>query len=1032
MVMGAQIAGAARRVNPAPRPLVRTGVAALVALAVACGGEPPPPSSRAPAGDTTADVRDATCPATAPAPTPLPDVAPQHRTAAYWVDRVRATQGDPDAALLDAEAVAAHRAALSLPADDGQPLGQADLREPVDPARLEAAVNGRLAAMRERLATGVYVGPDGEPAGPDLLAFLDPRPLPPLAPTLRRATAVTSIRCGPLRAPLLKAADPDPDFDRNACSAAHPGEVIQVLADYGAGMRLVRTRYALGFLPADAPLSAPVAEDAAAPPPPAATLTRRAVLEAAFARLGEPYGWGGRDGHPDCSRFLMDLFDGFGLGLPRHSARQARAGTFSIDVAAMDDLGAKALLLDSAARRGVVLLHFPGHVMLYLGRDDAGAPMAIHAFSEYVEPCPGGGETLRRADRVAVSTLALGAGSSRGSFLERLTTVTVIGAPPGPELRGVATPRRAAPPSVPEGDACRDDVDHRIFDLPALPNPEQPLRVVVTTSDDPGPAALRLLTPAGESLAPPTKRLGGPPFALVAEVPSPARGVWTAVLGDGPRVLACKRFRVLARRPRAWEVFDRDDPAVWTPRWRWEADTENLFAAFVEQLFDAPLDDRTWPSLQALVGDPERNLLYDHLGQREDDDLSLEPDCADLPYYLRGYFAWKLRLPFAYRRCTRGRGDRPPRCGELRSHLEPGRGVDPVTSASIFLRRDVKSGVHSASARTLPTDDDTDVYPVPLARRHLAPGTVFADPYGHLLVVAKWVPQGLDGAGALIGADAQPDGTVGRRRFWRGSFLFTPATDEVGAGFHAWRPVVFDPREGTVDVPDNRALARPGAAVHPYSRDQYAGSREDFYARMEALISPRPLPPEGRLRALVDAFGEQVERRVVSVDNGEAYLAGARAEPIEMPDGARIFLTSGPWEDFSTPSRDLRLLIAMDAVTGFPARVAGDPARFGVPPARAAETAAALEAALRDALAARAFTYTRSDGTPWTLTLLDVVERARALELAWNPNDCVEIRWGAPDGSDERATCRRRAPADQRSRMAEVRDWFRTRSRPAR
>jgi hypothetical protein len=41
-----------------------------------------------------------------------------------------------------------------------------------------------------------------------------------------------------------------------------------------------------------------------------------------------------------------------------------------------------------------------------------------------------------------------------------------------------------------------------------------------------------------------------------------------------------------------------------------------------------------------------------------------------------------------------------------------------------------------------------------------------------------------------------------------------------------------------------------------------------------------------------------------------------------MPDGAAIFETSGAWEDFSTPSRDLRLLIAIDVVQDFPDRVA--------------------------------------------------------------------------------------------------------------
>ena len=86
---------------------------------------------------------------------------------------------------------------------------------------------------------------------------------------------------------------------------------------------------------------------------------------------------------------------------------------------------------------------------------------------------------------------------------------------------------------------------------------------------------------------------------------------------DGASVLACKRSTVhdgaLAQDRRACRS------SVWTPRFRWEHDTLNLWSAFVEQLFDDPPDDeRTWTNLHTLLRDPERNLLIDHLGLDED------------------------------------------------------------------------------------------------------------------------------------------------------------------------------------------------------------------------------------------------------------------------------------------------------------------------------------------------------------------------------------------------------------------------------
>jgi hypothetical protein len=62
--------------------------------------------------------------------------------------------------------------------------------------------------------------------------------------------------------------------------------------------------------------------------------------------------------------------------------------------------------------------------------------------------------------------------------------------------------------------------------------------------------------------------------------------------------------------------------------------------------------------------------------------------------------------------------------------------------------------------------------------------------------------------------------------------------------------------------------------------------------------------------------------------------------------------------------------------------------------------------------------------------LAELVERAKRLETAYNPNDCVEIRWGATEGTEEHATCERRAPEEQRKRMQQYRQWFARRERP--
>ena len=151
-----------------------------------------------------------------------------------------------------------------------------------------------------------------------------------------------------------------------------------------------------------------------------------------------------------------------------------------------------------------------------------------------------------------------------------------------------------------------------------------------------------------------------------------------------------------------------------------------------------------------------------------------------------------------------------------------------------------------------------------------------------------------------------------------------------------------------------------------------------------------------------------------------------------MPEGAAIFETTGAWEDYSTPARDFRLLIAIDVVAGFPGRVARRSARYAMSEGKSiADVRAELQQVLASELAKRKISYTRSDGSAWTLSLKDVIERTPEFEMGYNPNDCVELRWGAPARSEEASTCKQHAPSAQRAKMTTYRMWFHQRHWPA-
>jgi hypothetical protein len=653
--------------------------------------------------------------------------------------------------------------------------------------------------------------------------------------------------------------------------------------------------------------------------------------------------------------------------------------------------------------------------------------------------------------------------------------------PPSPPADPIAGPVRAAAPALapvvptdpaetpavaPPRPSCGDSGHVLVFVSPEHPTRGKAIDARLVLSPPSASSSARPQVIAGE-------RRGGPPYYWLAQVEAPAVGAWHATFS---RDVACGG-EVLAKRDAA-VAYGRTPAApappgaLWAVRAAWSGALENLYSTWIDHLFDAPLDvEPSWSALHEVLRDRSRNFLFDHLGENEDElGIVVMPDCADLPYFLRAYFSFKLGLPFGWSRCSRGEGGTPPTCSDFATNLDPfppvdgkpqfvpawaeadrprdgpdagastasamaahGRGSPVARRFGEFLRTTLADAAQSGAGRTSADDETGDYYPVTLSVETLRPGTIFADPYGHVLVVARRIAQTPDRGGILLAVDGQPDGTVARKRFWRGNFLFAIDPSLGSAGFKRFRPIVRNRagRAGTVPAPP--ALRRlADAELADFSVEQGMHGVEGFYDKVEDVLSPAPLDPMQALLETVQALDEQVETRVVSVDNGRRFLAsGKRAA--EMPDGAKIFETTGDWEDFSTPSRDLRLLIAIDVARGLPSRIARRTERYAMPAGKTPDAVTReLEQRIGRELDARTFKYTRSDGTSWQLRLADVLARQEALEMAYNPNDCVEARWGAPAGSDEASTCMAHAPEAQVAKMQGYRAWFHGRVRPPR
>jgi hypothetical protein len=578
---------------------------------------------------------------------------------------------------------------------------------------------------------------------------------------------------------------------------------------------------------------------------------------------------------------------------------------------------------------------------------------------------------------------------------------------------------------------CPEGSEVELWTSPDAPEAGQPLRILAVAESR---GAGEIFASAdGHKAAPlPTVRRGGPPFSFAAEVAAPTAGPLRIELRADGRTRSCKVVNVVARgkaRPRA------PSRAAWENTRTWDRSTENFYSAWIEALFDAPVDQAlSFPSLAPVLRDPHRNFLYGHLGLREDDPHNkaippAEPDCADLPYYLRAYFSWKVGLPFGFRDCDRGTSIRPPRCGPALDNSQPAEAKDALGAFRKFLR-EVGNKVHSGSGRTALTDAETDHYPVELSRTALRPGTIYADPYGHVLMIVKWQDQSAGAGGRLLAVDGQPDNSVGRKRFWEGTFLYTSELKSAGPGFKAFRPLVATP--GGHPAPLANESLTKDSHFAPYSAAQAEMSPDAFYARMSALINPRGLDATAAYEETLSALVEQLETRVGSVVNGEHYAREHPTLVIAMPEGPKIFETVGAWEDYATPSRDMRLIIAMNVLGGLPERLQRHPELFVLGGRKPAELRAELERLHERRIRERTVEYHRSDDSPFRLSVADVLARKAGFEMAYNPNDCVEVRWAAPEGSDEMRSCHRHAPEDQRTRMAQVRAWFHEGKRPPR
>jgi len=399
-------------------------------------------------------------------------------------------------------------------------------------------------------------------------------------------------------------------------------------------------------------------------------------------------------------------------------------------------------------------------------------------------------------------------------------------------------------------------------------------------------------------------------------------------------------------------------------------------------------------------------------------------DCADLPYTLRGYFAWMNGLPFAFASAVAPNGYtrdvRYVASGNRvieKSVVINWPGQAPMDGPEILRR--VSNYVSTAMYRYHPEEKrglPADHYSSSIDPRSIRPGTNIYDPNGHVAVVYR-----VDPDGRIHYIDAHPDNSITRGVYGR---KFVRARPTMGAGFKNWRPVqlVGATRASDGSLVGGRYTYTGNSELEDFSVDQYFGNqtpnkkqwrgggfafngqRLDYYDWVRTAVAGRNLvyDPLTETRNMMRGLCDDLTYRVYAVE--EAISAGINRKPQPSRLPQNIYGTSGEWETYSTPSRDARLKTSFvelrDEIARFVELVETGSDRVKY---TGTDIRADLLNVYRQEAAACSITYTNSAGAAVPLGFSQVHDRL--FDLSFDPYHCVERRWGATEPG-ELASCR--------------------------
>jgi len=500
--------------------------------------------------------------------------------------------------------------------------------------------------------------------------------------------------------------------------------------------------------------------------------------------------------------------------------------------------------------------------------------------------------------------------------------------------------------------------------------------------------------------------------------PASAQSFWSLDMLDKPRASSKSKPAPVApavrpsSRPKALplDASSSNEPQGSTTGWQWriartawtEAD-EKAYEDFV-----ARIGESGCRSVHACLTGADSNPMY---RASNPPGMYFYADCADLPYMLRAYFAWKNNLPFSYSTSVSPiSATHDIRYTVLGNKIASRRDIKgPALDARRVIPQIVNT-ISSAHYRYRPDQSAAgllpDHYPVKISGKSIKSGTIIYDPNGHVAVVYK-----VDRDGRIRYIDTHPDNSLTRGVYGRS---FTRSSPGMGAGFKRWRPLRLVGAThgadgylvgGTIsltadtsipDWSDEQFFGTGPVKPRTWSSGKFVlnGETLDYYEYVRKRLAGADFKynPLDETRSMVRALCEDAKYRVDAVDIAIKAGIHLRPQPVRLPQN--IYGTEGDWEIYSTPSRDARLKTAFkelrDEILRFVSLASQDRTKLEY---AGDDLQGDLRRVYLQEATACTFSYTKSDGSKVELDFNELGKRL--FRLSFDPYHCIERRWGA-------------------------------------